>query len=200
MKVRKEMESTIFTPDVINQINEFVNDTLYEGLISGFDIRDAEEFDEVIEAAENGQTEFELDVDLEQMADPDVFERLLSRFMDNYVFDQEYRYMTGLKITVDKEANALEVSAGLVLSSYSGLMPNIETFIVDCGQVFDLDEYVHNLLREGFGSEDEHTGDEYDEYDREFEELREQVRSRFVNAEQFNSSKTVVSTIISLEE
>lgn len=194
------MESTIFTPDVIDQINEFVNDTLYEGLISGFDIRDAEEFDEVIEAAENGQTEFELNVDLEQMADPDVFERLLARFMDNYIFDQEYRYMTGLKITVDKEANALEVSAGLVLSSYSGPMPNIETFIVDCGQVFDLDEYVHNLLREGFGSEDEHTGDEYDEYDREFEELREQVRSRFVNAEQFNSSKTVVSTIISLEE
>lgn len=194
------MESTIFTPYMIDQINEFVNDTLYEGLISGFDIRDAEEFDEVIEAAENGQTEFELNVDLEQMADPDVFERLLSRFMDNYVFDQEYRYTTGLKITVDKEANALEVSAGLVLGSYSGPMPNIETFIVDCGQVFDLDEYVHNLLREGFGSEDEHTGDEYDEYDREFEELREQVRSRFVNAEQFNSSKTVVSTIISLEE
>lgn len=194
------MESTIFTPDVIDQINEFVNDTLYESLISGFDIRDAEEFDEVIEAAENGQTEFELNVDLEQMADPDVFENVLSYFMDNHIFDQEYRYMTGLKITVDKEANALEVSAGLVLGSYSGPMPNIETFIVDCGQVFDLDEYVHNLLREGFGSEDEHTGDEYDEYDREFEELREQVRSRFVNAEQFNSSKTVVSTIISLEE
>lgn len=161
------MESTIFTPNVINQINEFVNDTLYEGIISGFDIRDAEEFDEVIEAAENGQTEFELNVDLEQMADPDVFESVLSYFMDSYIFDQEYRYMTGLKITVDKEANALEVSAGLVLSSYSGLMPNIETFVVDCGQVFDLDEYVHNLLREGFGSEDEHTGDEYDEYKRD---------------------------------
>ena len=194
------MESTIFTPDVIDQINEFVESTLYEDYISNFDIRDAEEFDEVVEAAENGQTEFELNVDLEQMADPDVFKNVLSYFMDNHIFDQEYRYMTGLKITVDKEANALEVSAGLVLSSYSGPMPNIETFIVDCGQVFDLDEYVHNLLREGFGSEDEHTGDEYDEYDREFEELREQVRSRFVNAEQFNSSKTVVSTIISLEE
>lgn len=194
------MESTIFTLTVIESINEFVESTLYEDHISGFDIRDAEEFDEVIEAAENGQTEFELNVDLEQMADPDVFENVLSYFMDNHIFDQEYRYMTGLKITVDKESNALEVSAGLVLSSYSGLMPNIETFIVDCGQVFDLDEYVHNLLREGFGSEDEHTGDEYDEYDREFEELREQVRSRFVNAEQFNSSKTVVSTIISLEE
>lgn len=194
------MESTIFTPNAIDRINEFVGSTLYEDYISGFDIRDAEEFDEVVEAAENGQTEFELTVDLEQMADPDVFENVLSYFMDNHIFDQEYRYMTGLKITVDKEANALEVSAGLVLSSYSGPMPNIETFIVDCGQVFDLDEYVHNLLREGFGSEDEHTGDEYDEYDREFEELREQVRSRFVNAEQFNSSKTVVSTIISLEE
>lgn len=194
------MKSTIFTPNVIDQINEFVESTLYEDYISNFDIRDAEEFDEVVDAAENGQTEFELNVDLEQMADPDVFERLLSRFMDNYIFDQEYRYMTGLKITVDKEANALEVSAGLVLGSYSSPMPNIETFIVDCGQVFDLDEYVHNLLREGFGSEDEHTGDEYDEYDREFEELREQVRSRFVNAEQFNSSKTVVSTIISLED
>lgn len=194
------MESTIFTPNVINQINDFVESTLYEDYISDFDIRDAEEFDEVVEAAENGQTEFELNVDLEQMADPDVFENVLSYFMDNHIFDQEYRYMTGLKITVDKEANALEVSAGLVLGSYSGLMSNIETFIVDCGQVFDLDEYVHNLLRESFGSEDEHTGDEYDEYDREFEELREQVRSRFVNAEQFNSSKTVVSTIISLEE
>lgn len=194
------MESTIFTPNVIERINEFVESTLYEDHISGFDIKDVEEFDEVVDAAENGQTEFELNVDLEQMADPDVFENVLSYFMDNHIFDQEYRYMTGLKITVDKEANALEVSAGLVLSSYSGPMPNIETFIVDCGQVFDLDEYVHNLLREGFGSEDEHTGDEYDEYDREFEELREQVRSRFVNAEQFNSSKTVVSTIISLEE
>lgn len=194
------MESTIFTPTVIESINEFVESTLYEDHISGFDIRDAEEFDEVVEAAENGQTEFELNVDLEQMADPDVFESVLSYFMDSYIFDQEYRYMTGLKITVDKEANALEVSAGLVLGSYSGPMPNIETFIVDCGRVFDLDEYVHNLLREGFGSEDEHTGDEYDEYDREFEELREQVRSRFVNAEQFNSSKTVVSTIVSLEE
>lgn len=194
------MESTIFTTNAINQINEFVNSTLYEGLISDFNITDCEEFENAVRDAENGQTEFELNVDLEQMADPDVFERLLARFMDNYIFDQEYRYMTGLKITVDKESNALEVSAGLVLSSYSGPMPNIETFIVDCGQVFDLDEYVHNLLREGFGSEDEHTGDEYDEYDREFEELREQVRSRFVNAEQFNSSKTVVSTIISLEE
>ena len=194
------MDSTIFTPNVINQINEFVNDTLYEGLISDFDIRDAEEFDEVIEAAENGQTEFELNVDLEQMTDPDVFEQLLARFMDNYIFDQEYRYMSGLKITLDKEANTLEVRAGLVLGKWSGLVPNVETFIVDCGRVFDLDEYIHNLLREGFRFEDEHTGDEYDEYDREFEELREQVRSRFVNAEQFNSSKTVVSTVISLEE
>ena len=194
------MESTIFTPNVIERINEFVESTLYEDYISNFDIRDAEEFDEVLEAAENGQTEFELNVDLEQMADPDVFENVLSYFMDNHIFDQEYRYMTRLKITVDKEANALEVSAGLVLGRYSGLMPNIETFIVDCGQVFDLDEYVHNLLEEGSGSEDDHTGDEYDEYDREFEELREQVRSRFVNAEQFNSSKTVVSTIISLED
>lgn len=194
------MESIIFTPNVINRINEFVNDTLYEGLISDFDIRDAEEFDEVIEAAENGQTEFELNVDLEQMTDPDVFEQLLARFMDNYIFDQEYRYMSGLKITLDKEANTLEVRAGLVLGKWSGLMPDVETFIVDCGRVFDLDEYVHNLLREGFRFEDEHTRDEYDEYDREFEELREQVRSRFVNAEQFNSSKTVVSTVISLEE
>lgn len=194
------MDSTIFTPNVINQINEFVNSTLYEDIISDFDIRDAEEFDEVIEAAENGQTEFELNVDLEQMTDPDIFERLLARFMDNYIFDQEYRYMSGLKITLDKEANTLEVRAGLVLGKWSGLVPNVETFIVDCGRVFDLDEYVHNLLREGFRFEDEHTGDEYDEYDREFEELREQVRSRFVNAEQFNSSKTVVSTVISLEE
>lgn len=84
------MESTIFTPTVIESINEFVESTLYEDHISGFDIRDAEEFDEVVDAAENGQTEFELNVDLEQMADPDVFEQLLARFMDNYIFDLEY--------------------------------------------------------------------------------------------------------------
>lgn len=194
------MESTIFTTNAINQINEFVNSTLYEGLISDFDITDCEEFENAIRDAENGVTEFELEIDLEQVADPDVFDQLLARFMDNYIFDQEYRYTTGLKITLDKESNTLEVRAGLVLGKWSGLVPNVETFIVDCGRVFDLDEYVHNLLRDGFRSEDEHTGDEYDEYDREFEELREQVRSRFVNAEQFNSSKTVVSTIISLEE
>lgn len=194
------MESTIFTTNVINQINEFVNSALYEGLISDFNITDCEEFENAVRDAENGVTEFELEIDLEQVADPDVFERLLARFMDNYIFDQEYRYMTGLKITLDKESDTLEVRAGLVLGKWSGLVPNIETFIVDCGRVFDLYEYVHNLLREGFRFEDEHAGDEYDEYDREFEELREQVRSRFVNAEQFNSSKTVVSTVISLEE
>lgn len=184
------MESTIFTLNVINQINEFVESTLYEGLISGFDIRDAEEFDEVIEAAENGQTEFELNVDLEQMADPDVFERLLSRFMDNYVFDQEYRYMTKVVIKYDADARNLEVSATFVLGRWTGLVPTLEPFVSYNGKVIELTEYVE--LKNDVILDDLEDQEYYNQLDL--------ARADFTNADQFDWNSTAKSTIISLEK
>lgn len=184
------MESTIFTLHVINQINEFVNNTLYEGLISGFDIRDAEEFDEVIEAAENGQTEFELNVDLEQMADPDVFERLLSRFMDNCIFDLEYRYVTKVVIKYDADARNLEVSATFVLGRWTGLVPTLETFVSYNGKVIELTEYVE--LKNDVILDDLEDQEYYNQLDL--------ARADFTNADQFDWNSTAKSTIISLEK
>lgn len=184
------MESTIFTPNVINQINEFVNGTLYEDIISDFNITDCEEFEEAVRAAENGSTEFKLTLDLEQVADPDIFERLLARFMDNYIFDQEYRYMTKVVLRLDKESNTLEVSATFMLNKWTGLVPTLEPFVSYNGKVLELTEYVE--LKNDVILDDL----EDDEYYNQLNIARED----FTNAEQFDWNSTAKSTVISLED
>lgn len=184
------MESTIFTPNVINQINEFVNDTLYEGIISDFNITDCEEFEDAVRDAENGVTEFELEIDLEQVADPDVFEQLLARFMDNYIFDLEYRYMTKVVIKYDADARNLEVSATFVLGRWTGLVPTLEPFVSYNGKVIELTEYVE--LKNDVILDDLE--------DQKYYDLLDLAREDFTNADQFDWNSTSKSTIISLEK
>lgn len=184
------MESTIFTPNVINQINEFVNSTLYEGIISDFNITNCEEFEDAVRDAENGVTEFELEIDLEQVADPDVFERLLARFMDNYIFDLEYRYMTKVAMRLDKESRTLEVFATFVLGRWTGLVPTLESFVSYNGKVIDLTEYVE--------LKNDVILDDLD--DQEYYNQLDIARADFTNADQFDWNSTTKSTIISLED
>lgn len=184
------MESTIFTPDVIDQINEFVNDTLYEGIISDFNITDCEEFEDAVRDAENGVTEFELEIDLEQVADPDVFEQLLTRFMDNCIFDLEYRYVTKVVIKYDADARNLEVSATFVLGRWTGLVPTLEPFVSYNGKVIELTEYVE--LKNDVILDDLEDQEYYNQLDL--------ARADFTNADQFDWNSTAKSTIISLED
>ena len=184
------MESTIFTPNVINQISEFVNSTLYEDIISDFNITDCEEFEEAARAAENGATEFELTLDLEQVADPDIFERLIARFMDNYIFDQEYRYMTKVVLRLDKESKTLEISATFMLGKWTGLVPTLESFVSYNGKVLDLTEYVE--LKNDVILDDLDDDEYYNQLDI--------AREDFTNAEHFDWNSTTESTVISLEE
>lgn len=184
------MESTIFKTNVINQINEFVNSTLYEDVISDFNITDCEEFEEAVENAENGATEFEFTLNLEQVADPDIFERLLARFMDNYIFDQEYRYMTKVVMKFDKESRTLEVFATFVLGRWTGLVPTLEPFVSYNSKVIDLTEYVE--------LKNDVILDDLD--DQEYYNQLDVARADFTNADQFDWNSTTKSTIISLEE
>lgn len=180
-----ETDSSIFTPNVIEQINKFVETQLYDEIISGFDISDSSDFEKIIQSAEDGQTEFELNLDLEQMEDPDIFERIMCHFFSGYIFGHDYRYMTRIAMRLDKEANTLEVTAGIVLGSYGGLTSNGDEFVVYDGEVFNFEDYVDGL------SEDD---------DCDNEDIRENAREDFIDADQFDPSDESQTTVISLED
>lgn len=150
-------DSSIFTPAVIEQINKFINSTLYEDYIDNFDITDYFEFERVKQDTENGSTEFELNLDLEQMEDIDVFDSVISYFCEGYIFGHDYRYMTRLVMKIDKESNTLELSASFVLGGWGGMTSNGDEFIIHNGQVMLLEDYVDLM------SEDEDYEEDYEE-------------------------------------
>lgn len=182
-------DSSIFTPNVIEQINKFVETQLYDEIISGFDVSDASDFEKIIRAAEDGQTEFELNLDLDQMEDPDIFERIMCHFFSGYIFGHDHRYMTRIMMKLDKEANTLEVTAGIVLGSYGGPTSNGDEFVVYDGEVFNFEDYIDGLAED----------DEYGEDDRDYEEIREKAREEFIDADQFDPSDEAQTTVISLD-
>ena len=61
------MTSSIFTPTVIAAINEFVESKLFDDIISDFDVEPYSSFSKAVQDAEAGQTEFEVEIDLDQM-------------------------------------------------------------------------------------------------------------------------------------
>ena len=178
-------DSSIFTPNVIEQINKFVETQLYDEIISGFDISDSSDFEKIIQAAEDGQTEFELNLDLDQMEDPDIFERIMCHFFSGYIFGHDYRYMTRISMRLDKESKTLEVTAGIVLGSYGGLTSNGDEFVVYDGEVFNFEDYVDGLLEDD---------------DCDNEDIRENAREDFIDADQFDPSDEAQTTVISLED
>lgn len=178
-------DSSIFTPKVIEQINKFVETQLYDEIISDFDISDASDFEKIIRAAEDGQTEFELNLDLDQMEDPDIFERIMCHFFSGYIFGHDYRYMTRIAMRLDKESKTLEVTAGIVLGSYGGLTSNGDEFVVYDGEVFNFEDYVDGLLEDD---------------DCDNEDIRENAREDFIDADQFDPSDEAQTTVISLED
>lgn len=190
--------STIFTPTVIKQINTFVKEDLYDDRIHEFEIEKSSEFDKVIQDAESGQNEFELNIDLDDVEDVDIFESIHQHFFSGYNFDYEYQYITRITLRIDREAKTLEVEACLVLAHYSGLTPAIEGFVVYDGEVVQLEDYIYGLM-EGYEE------DEYEEYDQDedglslYDKLLKKVDSDFINAETYDPSSTYVSTVISLD-
>lgn len=178
-------DSSIFTPNVIEQINKFVETQLYDEIISGFDISDSSDFEKIIQSAEDGQTEFELNLDLDQMEDPDIFERIMCHFFSGYIFGHDYRYMTRIAMRLDKESKTLEVTAGIVLGSYGGLTSNGDEFVVCDGEVFNFEDYVDGLLEDD---------------DCDNEDIRENAREDFIDADQFDPSDEAQTTVISLED
>ena len=119
-----------------------------------------------------------------------MFERLLARFMDNYIFDLEYRYMTKVVLRLDKESKTLEISATFMLGKWTGLVPTLESFVSYNGKVLDLTEYVE--LKNDVILDDLDDDEYYNQLDI--------AREDFTNAEHFDWNSTTESTVISLEE
>ena len=185
------MESTIFTKTVIKQINEFVKSQLYGDLID-FDIEEYSEFSEAVLAAEDGQTEFELNVDTDAITDDlEIFDQIMDKFFDGYLFGREYRYITHIEMTIDKEAKDLFVSASLDLVGCDGGSSNSDEFVVLNGGSRPLSDYVEDVIDEWI-----------EEYARDidFEEACEKAREEFIDADQYNHADSMKTTVISLED
>lgn len=187
--------STIFTPTVIAQINKFITEEVYLETISSFKIEESTEFEKVIQDAENGQTEFEIEIDLDEIDDPDVFGYVMQTFFDEHIFDEEYRYMTRVSLKVDQDAKTLEVSACMLLGRYSGYVEGMESFIVD-GEVSNLSEYIDMMMENR--DEDVRFASDEDEWDWR-DAAEENIRSKFANAKDYDPSRTYKSVVIALE-
>lgn len=182
--------NSIFTSRVIEQINEFIKSRLFDDILPEFDISDSSDFKKAVEDAKHGQTEFEIEIDLDQLEDPDVFDRYMGLFFEGYRFGREYRHITRILLRIDNEAKTLAVVADIVLGSHGGAVPNGDEFVVYDGETVLLEDYVEAMAEDY--DEDE---DEYDE-----EDLYESAREEFTDADHFDPSSTYVSTVISLEE
>lgn len=186
--------STIFTPEVIGKINEFVMSVLYDDRVSNFDLSKYSQFEQVKNEAASGKTEFEIEIDLEQMESPEVFESVLGYFFEGYIFSKEYRYATRLIMKLHEESNTLEVIASLVLGGWSGgSSSNIEEYIVYDGEIIPFEDYVDM-------SQDEDYDEDYEEdYDEDIEERYALAREEFIEADRIDPSDVTVFTEISLE-
>lgn len=177
----------IFAPSVIVTINEFVESKLFDNIISNFDVEP--HLSKAVQDAEAGQTEFELEIDLDQMEDPDVFEQVMSKFFEDYRFGRDYRYLVRLSMSLDKEANDLSVTAELVLGSFSGPTSNGDEFVVYNGRTVLLTDYVNATTDE----------EAYEDYEEEYEDICAEAREEFVDADSFNPANMSVTAVISLE-
>lgn len=135
------MGSTIFTQTVIEQLNEFISKEVYRGVISDFDITDSHDFDKAVEDAEAGQTEFEID-DIEIMNSyDDEFYDLIAKVGNFYLIDQDCDVYTRIYISLDKEANTLEVIAKFELLVGFSVLPKSEWKVVADGDVMKAKEF-----------------------------------------------------------
>lgn len=183
------MTSSIFTQNTVSAINNLVETDLFDNIISDFDVEPYSSFSKAVQDAEDGQTEFEVEIDLDQMEDSYVFEQVMSKFFEGYRFGRDYRYLVRLSMSLDKEANDLSVTAELVLGSFSGPTSNGDEFVVYDGRTMILEDYVDRTTDK----------EAYKDYEEEYEDICAEAREEFVDADQFNPANTSVTTVISLE-
>lgn len=134
------MESTIFTPSVIDQIDKFIQNEVYLGVIDDFEVTDSHDFDRAVEDAAAGQTEFEIEIETLSSHDEEFYD-LISRFVDSYVIDQDCQVYTKIDLELDKDANTLEVTACFDLLPDHAFLPKSEWKLLTDGKVIDVKEY-----------------------------------------------------------
>ena len=187
-----KIESSIFTPEVIKQINKLVKTELFNEIVD-FDITDYSEFEYyAVTPANKGETEFEFSADIGDVTDdPDIFNTMIGHFFEGYYFGRDYSYKVRLAMKLDKETKTLEVSAMFVPSSVGGGISNGDEFVVYEGYPQLLEDYVEDNL----GDWEEELGRQID-----YEDAQEKARANFNDVDNFNPANTLVSTVISLED
>lgn len=134
------MTSTIFTPAVVEKIDEFINKEVYRDVISDFDVTDSHDFDRAVEDAAAGQTEFEIEIETLDNYDEEFYE-LISKFVDSYVIDQDCQIYTRINLELDKDTNTLEVTADFNLLTNVEYLRKSEWKLLVDGKVLDVKEY-----------------------------------------------------------
>lgn len=165
------------TTNVIEQINAFIKNDLCGDNISGYDIRDIPEFEDVVvKGIENGETEFELIHDhMEEYGEwtesnPEWIDFLDTKMADGTVCTMEVAMDLKWHLSYDKEANLLNADVQLVdkIGDYNRSRSSDEVIIIG-GQWQYLDEYVEEKVKRERDMTDEQfaefrESDEYWEY------------------------------------
>lgn len=128
---------TIFTEDVINNINEFIRSEVLE--IDSYDVSEALFFKRTEVILENGQTEATLIDRLEQLDETLVCEYAAS-LLGECLVDSEPTMNLEIMFRLNKESNELQLEAQLVNTAGAGRP--INDMLVTGGELISLETYA----------------------------------------------------------
>ena len=170
---------TIFTEEVIDQINEFIQEEVLK--IDSYDVRKAPRFVEL--TSDDSITQIEIVDELDQL-DSEVVTNRMIELLDDCVIDHTFEMH--LHILIQVRSDELQIEAWLTNEIKSGSKTDMMV-IID----YDYSEPDDFLIHEYY--EEEH-GD----YDELLEAYKEQLREMYPSAEDIDFSHTRKTHVIKL--
>lgn len=170
---------TIFTEEVINDINDFVRSEVLK--IDSYDIRKAPRFTEL--TSDDSLTQIEIVDELDQL-DSEVVANRMIELLDDCVI--EHTFEMNLHIVMQVRSDELQIEAWLTNEIKSSRKTDMMV-IID----YDYSEPDDFLIHEYY--EEEH-GD----YDELLKECKEQLREMYPSAEDIDFSHTRKTHVIKL--
>lgn len=194
------VEHKVFTQRTIDQINNFINEKLFQNLYpGGFTLaHDVSGFDREEEQIQKGQTDFEFDYEFYELTEG---EALLAHFYEGCVFftDDTEELVTKIQMHYDKDDNTLEVTANFVVNTWQGSgggsNSGADPVVILDGRLVTMEEYYEIKFDRSY--EDDFMEDLHEDY---MEKVYEDFEGNFKKSTDCDVSSRAASTIIQLED
>lgn len=128
---------TIFTDNVITQINEFIRSEVLE--LHDWDIRKTEGFNNLVTNLDRSSLEYTLIDELEQLDEDDVVERA-AEFLEECIVSAYLTMDLEIIFKLNTDSNELQLDAQLVNTTIGG-----EEYIIIGGEAIHLEVYAERV-------------------------------------------------------